>query len=64
MPKNINQLWAKMKTNGIKQKDIANKLECTEQYLSMVFNGKKNSSVIFDRINTAIAEIIAERKGG
>ena len=63
MPKNIDILWAKMKANRIKQKDIANKLECTEQYLSMVFNGKKNSSVIFDRINTAIDEIIAERKG-
>ena len=34
----------------------------TEQYLSMVFNGKRESSVIFGKIENAINEIIAEQK--
>jgi transcriptional regulator with XRE-family HTH domain len=55
-------MWAKMKTHNIRQKDIAERVGVTEQYLSMVFNGKRESSVIFGKIENAIDEIIAEQQ--
>ena len=61
MPERLTEIWLKMKRNGIKQREIAKELNCTEQYLSMIFNGKKTAKGIFDRINTAIDTIISER---
>ena len=62
MPEKLTEIWTLMRANRIKQKDLAQQIGCTEQYLSMVFNGKKSSSIIIDRIEQAIGEIIVKNR--
>ena len=53
-----------MHINSITQIELANKMNVTNDYISMILNGKRNPKGAKDRINTAIDEIIAERKEG
>lgn len=51
----------KMHINKIMHKDVAKKLGFTEEYLSMILNGKKSPKGASERIMNAIEEIITER---
>jgi transcriptional regulator with XRE-family HTH domain len=52
----------KMHVNKVLHKDVASRMGVTEEYLSMILNGKKTPKGASERILTAIDEIIAERK--
>lgn len=64
MEKWIGDIVGRMHINSITQIELANKMNVTNDYISMILNGKRNPKGAKDRINTAIDEIIAERKGG
>ena len=50
-----------MHINKITQKDLAKHLGCTEQYISMIFNGKKTPKGAKEKITAAIVEIAGSR---
>lgn len=54
------KLWVKMKQNRITQKRLAEYMGLSEQWISDVFNGKRDSKQMFERIETAINELIQE----
>ena len=63
MPKELSaEVWGMMKANGIRQKELAERMGVTQQYLSMVFNGKKGSEAVLERIRRTIQEICDSRK--
>ena len=64
MEKWIGDIVGRMHINSITQIELANKMNVTNDYISMILNGKRNPKGAKGRINTAIDEIIAERKGG
>ena len=51
-----------MKQNGITQRELAEKLGVTYQYVSMVFNNKINIKTAEQRFTKAVDEIIAANK--
>ena len=55
-------LFAKMKMNRITWRELAEHLGLTNQYVSMVANGKENPAGAQQRFEAAVDEIIAERK--
>lgn len=58
----IAEAVGKMHINHITQKDIAEKLDVTNDYISMILLGKKTPKGAEERITKAINEIIAERQ--
>lgn len=50
-----------MHVNRISNIEIAEKLDVTPEYVSMILNGKKTPKGACERINAAIDEIIKER---
>ena len=54
-------MWGKIKTNKIKCKDIAHKVEITPEYLSEILNGRDAPESTKKKIETAIDEIIASK---
>lgn len=64
MNKWIASAVGKMHINKITQNELADKMSVTRGYITMILNGKRSPKGAKDRINTAIDEIIAERKGG
>ena len=58
----IGKAIAKMHINGISQRDVSDKMGITYSYLSEILNGKKTPKTAKERVNTAIEEIIEERK--
>lgn len=57
----IGKAIGKMRINKIKSIDVANYMGITAQYLSEIFNGKKNPKSAEERIMSAIDEIISKR---
>lgn len=58
----IAEAVGKMHINRITQKDIAERLDVTNDYISMILLGKKTPKNAEERITNAINEIIAERQ--
>lgn len=58
----IAEAVGKMHINHITQKDIAERLGVTNDYISMILLGKKTPKNAEERITNAINEIIAERQ--
>lgn len=58
----IAEAVGKMHINHITQKDIAERLDVTNDYISMILLGKKMPKNAEERITNAINEIIAERQ--
>lgn len=58
----IAEAVGKMHINHITQKDIAERLDVTNDYISMILLGKKTPKNAEERITNAINEIIAERQ--
>lgn len=56
------ELIGKMHNNGIKQIDLANKLGLSNAYVGMIFRGERKPDKIRERMESAINELIAERK--
>lgn len=52
----------KMKSNKITQKEVSTESGLSEQWISAIFNGKKESDVAEEKILKAIDSIIAKRK--
>lgn len=53
-----------MHVNRIKQSQVADKMGVTNDWVSMILNGKKSPKGAEERIRAAIAEILEERKDG
>lgn len=51
----------KMHIHKVHQKALAAHMGVTEEYISMIFNGKRSPKNAEQRIMTAIDELIAER---
>lgn len=58
----IAEVVGKMHINRITQTDIAKKTDYTNDYVSMILLGKKNSPAAKEKICKAVDEIIEERK--
>ena len=61
MNKDLAKLLVKMRVHKIKQKQVAEHLGITEEYFSMIVNGKKNPKNFKERLAKAIDEIIASK---
>lgn len=62
VPKWTGDLIGKMHNTGISKKDLAKELNYTPEYVSMVFNGKKEPPGAEERFNKAFENIVAERQ--
>lgn len=51
-----------MFAHSIKSKDVAKHLDCSEEWISKLFNGKATSKDAEERIRTAVDDIIRERR--
>ena len=56
------RLIGKMHNNDISYEDIAKKLECGKAYICMILNSKRKPPEIQKKMETAVNELIAERK--
>ena len=63
IPKWTGILIGKMHNNSISKKDLADKLNFSQEYISMVLNGKKTPKGARERFEAAVDEIIKERVG-
>ena len=61
IPKWTGILIGKMHNNSISKKDLAGKLNFSQEYISMVLNGKKTPKGARERFEAAVEEIIKER---
>ncbi len=52
-----------MFANSIKNKDIAERLDFSEEWVSKLFNGKATSKTAEEKMRWAVEEIIRERSG-
>ena len=50
-----------MFAHSIKSKDVAKQLDCSEEWISKLFNGKATSRDAEERIRAAVDDIIRER---
>lgn len=57
-------LIGKMHNHKISHAELANELNVSPAYLSMVLNGKKKSKGAKEKFNLALNSIIAKRKEG
>lgn len=48
--------------NEISQTELAEEMNCTKEYISMILNGKREPSDIQNRIEEAVASILEKRK--
>ncbi len=58
----LGEIAAMLKMNRISQRELAAELGMTEEYVSMVLNGKKTSATIEAKMRSAINEIVSKRK--
>ena len=58
----IADVVGKMHINKITQSQLAGKMGVTNDYIWMILNGKKSPKNAENRINSAIDQILAERK--
>ena len=56
------RLIGKMHNNDISYEDIAKKLGCGKAYISLILNSKRKPPEIQKKMETAVNELIAERK--
>lgn len=61
------ELWtseiiAEMHIHKIKQKDLAETIGWTPEYVSMILNGKKNPAGAYEKMMEAIGKIELERR--
>jgi hypothetical protein len=61
IPKWTGHLVGKMHNNSISNNDLASKLGYTNDYVSMVLNGKRTPKGARERFEKAVDEIIKER---
>ena len=61
VPKWTGDLIGKMHNSNVSKKELANKLNFTPEYVSMVLNGKKEPPNAEERFNAALNEIIAAK---
>ena len=61
IPKWTGILIGKMHNNSISKKDLAGKLNFSQEYISMVLNGKKTPKGARERFEATVEEIIKER---
>lgn len=57
-------LIGKMHNNGIKQVELAEKLGITNAYAGMILRGERKPPNIRQKMESALDELIAEKKGG
>lgn len=62
VPKWTGQLVGKMHNHSVSNGELANELNCTAEYVSMVLNGKKTPANAKERFNRAFVAIIERRK--
>lgn len=62
VPKWTGQLVGKMHNQSVSNGELANELNCTAEYVSMVLNGKKTPANAKERFNRAFTAIIEKRK--
>lgn len=55
-------LIGKMHNNGIKQVELADKLGLTNAYVGMILRGERKPPNIRKRMESALDELIAEKK--
>ena len=63
IPKWTGRLVGKMHNNSVSSTDLAKKLGYTNDYISMVLNGKRTPKGARERFEKAVDEIIKERVG-
>ena len=54
----ICEVYATMKDNRIKSKDLAAKIGWSEQYLSVILNKKKEPAGAEEKVRAALAEMV------
>ena len=64
VPKWTGELIGKMHNYGVSNKELAKELNFTQEYVSMVLNGKKEPPNAEERFNVALDEIIAAKAVG
>ena len=57
-------LICKMHLNGVKRKEIAEKLGCTRASVTMILNGTRAPEDARSRYENAVEQIIEERRAG
>ena len=57
------QIIGKLHVNGITQRQLAEEMGLTEQYVSMLLNSVKPSASAEERMDAAISAILEKRKG-
>lgn len=57
-------LICKMHLNGVKRKEIAEKLGCTRASVTMILNGTRAPEDARSRYENAVNQIIEERRAG
>ena len=58
----IAEVRGEMYVNKVTNLDIANHLGVSPQYVSYIFNGKRNPKDAETKMRTAVAEIIEQRR--
>ncbi len=62
MPKEwTGEVVKQLHINGIAQAELAQEMNCTKEYISMILNSKREPSDIQTRVEDAIASIIKKR---
>lgn len=56
------QILAQLHVNGITQRQLAEEMGLTEQYVSMLLHSVKSAASAEERMNAAIATILAKRR--
>lgn len=56
------RLVGKMHNNGVTLQDMADEMNCTKAYVSMILNSKKRPDNARERCESAFERIIARRK--
>lgn len=57
------ELIAKMHISGVTRQDLADELQCTKAYVTMILNGFRNPDNAKERLNSAFEAVLQKREG-
>lgn len=57
----LGEFFGKMRTNKIRNKDLAMKMKCSQNWVSDVLNGKRCAKNSESKFKNALDELIAEK---
>ena len=57
------ELIAKMHISGVTRQELADELQCTKAYVTMILNGFRNPDNAQERLNSAFEAVLQKREG-